>query len=212
MRHRDGEHGCIRGLRRCIDANDDRLPRHVQATTLASGRFRHLTIRHSKYHCGTAVRRYDTAMAKQSRREVAEGVLEITLLVTGLVTPEVGRLRAKQLSLSHMRALGFLDANPDADLSAIADYVGLTLPSMSTLVDGLVRRGLVVRLAAPRDRRRLRLRLTGAGRAALRSALAAAPAVLGTRVAALSPGERALLPRAMTPLPPVLSRERESGG
>src|SRR3989449_5533355 len=105
-----------------------------------------------------------------------------------------------------MRALGFLDANPDADLSAIADYVGLTLPSMSTLVDGLVRRGLVVRLAAPRDRRRLRLRLTGAGRAALRSALAAAQAVLETRFADLSPGERALVHRAMTRLRPFLTR------
>src|SRR3989441_290622 len=141
-------------------------------------------------------------MAKQSRREVAEGVLEITLLVTRLVTPEVRRLRPKQLSLSHMRALGFLDANPDADLSAIADYVGLTLPSMSTLVDGLVRRGLVVRLAAPRDRRRLRLRLTGAGRAALRSALAAAPAVLETPVAAVSPGRRA-------PLAPPVTRHTQ---
>ena len=152
------------------------------------------------------MRRYHTAMAKQSRREVAEGVLEITLLVTRLVTPEVRRLRPKQLSLSHMRALGFLDANPDADLSAIADYVGLTLPSMSTLVDGLVRRGLVVRLAAPRDRRRLRLRLTAAGRAALRSALAAAQAVLETRFADLSPGERALVHRAMTRLRPFLTR------
>src|SRR5207244_12798727 len=118
MRHRDGEHGCIRGLRRCIDANDDGLPRHVPATTLASGRFRHLTIRHSKYHCGTAVRRYHIAMAKQSRREVAEGVLEITLLVTRLVTPEVRRLRPKQLALSHLRALGFLGAHPGSGRSA----------------------------------------------------------------------------------------------
>src|SRR2546427_5376369 len=66
--------------------------------------------------------------AAVSRRRVAGGVLEITLLVTRLVTPEVRRLRPKQLSLSHMRALGVLDANPDADLSAIADYVGPTLP------------------------------------------------------------------------------------
>src|SRR5256885_14377728 len=127
MRHRDGEHGCICSLRRCIDDNDDRLPRHVPATTLASGRFRHLTIRHSKYHCGTAVRRYHIAMAKQSRREVAEGVLEITLLVTRLVTPEVRRLRPKQMSVSPMGALGVFDANPDAALSAIAQYVGLSL-------------------------------------------------------------------------------------
>src|SRR5256886_15156360 len=116
---------------------------------------------------GQSARRGTTAPA---RRQVAEAVLEITLLVTRLVTPEVRRLRPKQLSLSHIRALGFLDANPDADLSAIADYVGLTLPSMSTLVDGLVRRGLVVRLAGPRDRRRLRPRLPGARPAAPRNA------------------------------------------
>ena len=145
-------------------------------------------------------------MAQQSRREVAEGVLEITLLVTRLVTPEVRRLRPKQLSLSHIRALGFLDANPDADLSAVADYVGLALPSMSTLVDGLVRRGLVARLAAPHDRRRLRLRLTRAGKGALRTALAAAQAVLETRFADLPPGERALVQRAMTRLRPLLMR------
>ena len=145
-------------------------------------------------------------MAKQSHREVAEAVLEITLLVTRLVAPEVRRLRPKQLSLSHVRALGFLDANPDADLSAVADYVGLALPSMSTLVDGLVRRGLMLRLVDPRDRRRLRLRLTGAGRAALRTALAAARAVLETRFADLPPGDRALVHRAMTRLRPFLMR------
>src|SRR5260221_9942922 len=93
-------------------------------------------------------------MAKQSGRRVAAAVLEITLLVTRLVTPEVRRRGPKQLSLSHMRALGFLDASPDADLSAVADYVGLTLPSMSALVDGLVRRGPLARLAAPHHRRR----------------------------------------------------------
>ena len=145
-------------------------------------------------------------MANQSRRQVAEAVLEITLLVTRLVTPEVRRLRPKQLSLSHMRALGFLDANPDADLSAVSDYVGLMLPSMSALVEGLVRRGLVARLAAPRDRRRLRLRLTRAGKAALRSALAAARAVLETRLTDLPRGERALVHRAMTRLRPFLTR------
>src|SRR5882762_4958423 len=162
--------------------------------------FRYLTVRLSKYRCGTGGRRYHTTMAKQSRREVAEGVLEITLLVTRLVTPVVRRLRPKQLSLSHIRALGFLGANPDADLSAVADYVGLTLPSMSTLVDGLVRRGFVARLAAPRDRRRLRLRLTGAGKAALRSAVAAARAVLERRLADLPRRERPLVLRAMARL------------
>jgi len=143
--------------------------------------------------------------AAPSRGQVAEAVLEITLLVTRLVTPEVRRLRPKQLSLSHMRALGFLDANPDADLSAVADYVGLTLPSTSTLVDGLARRGLVVRLAAPHDRRRLRLRLSRTGKGALRAALAAAQAALDARLADLPPSARVPVARALARLRPFLT-------
>jgi len=144
--------------------------------------------------------------AAPSPRQVAKAVLEITLLVTRLVTPEVRRLRPKQLSLSHLRALGFLDSRPDADLSAVADYVGVTLPSTSALVDALARRRLVVRLAAPRDRRRLRLRLTRAGKGALRTALVAARAALDARVADLLPSERALIARAMARLRPLLTR------
>jgi len=44
--------------------------------------------------------------AAPSRGQVAEAVLEITLLVTRLVTPEVRRLRPKQLSLSTCGPLG----------------------------------------------------------------------------------------------------------
>jgi DNA-binding MarR family transcriptional regulator len=154
-------------------------------------------------------------MAKQSDRrgatappprQVAELVLEVTLLVTRLVTPQVRLLRPKRLSLSHIRALGFLDADPDATLSAVAEYVGLTPPTTSTLVDALARRGLVVRRAATHDRRCVQLRLTEAGRGALRTALAAARSALDARFAGLSPSDRALVARAMARLRPFLTR------
>src|SRR3989441_5283926 len=58
--------------------------------------------------------------------------------------------------------------------NSCSGLVGLTLLSTSTLVDGLTRRGLVVRLAAPHDRRRLPLRLTRARKGALPTAVAAA--------------------------------------
>jgi DNA-binding MarR family transcriptional regulator len=137
---------------------------------------------------------------------VAEAVVDLTLLVTRLVTPELRRSRPKQLTLSQLRALDFLDGNRDAALSAVADYVGLALPSTSTLVDGLVRRGLVARFDAPADRRRLRLRLTGAGQRALCTALAVAQAALTPRLAALPPRERARVARALALLRPVVSR------
>ncbi len=53
---------------------------------------------------GQSARRGTTA---PSRRAVAEAVLEITLLVTRLVTPEVRRLRPMRLSLSHTRGSRF---------------------------------------------------------------------------------------------------------
>src|SRR3989442_1928874 len=95
-----------------------------------------------------------------SARRVAERVLEITLLVTRLVAPEVRRLGPKHLSLSHMRALGFLDATPDAHLSAVAGYVVLPPPTPCSLVDGLATRGLRVPPSTPPpNRRRARFRI-----------------------------------------------------
>jgi DNA-binding MarR family transcriptional regulator len=137
--------------------------------------------------------------------QVADAVLEITLLVTTVVAPNVRRLHPLQLSLSQLRALGFLDANPDAALSPVADYVGVALPSASALVDDLARRGLVARRNATDDRRRLRLRLTPAGMAALRTGRAAARAALRARFDALSPRERVLIARTMARLRPFLA-------
>src|SRR6266571_4645588 len=86
--------------------------------------------------------------------DVAAAVLNAAQLVLRLVRAEVRRQHPVNLFLTQLRALDYLSANPDTSLSAAADYVGLTLPSTSVLIDGLVRRGLVARLAAlaPRDR------------------------------------------------------------
>jgi len=65
------------------------------------------------------------------------------------------------------------------------------------LIDGLTRRALVARLVASGDRRRLRLRVTAAGHAALRKVLAAARAEVAGRLADLTPRERALAARAL---------------
>src|SRR5260370_38623384 len=69
----------------------------------------------------------------RSPGQVAEAVVELTLLVSPLVTPELRRSRPKHLTLSQLRPLDFLAGHPDSALSAVADYVGLALPSTSAL-------------------------------------------------------------------------------
>jgi DNA-binding MarR family transcriptional regulator len=132
-----------------------------------------------------------------STADVAAAVVNAAQLVLRLLRAEVRRQHPVNLSVTQLRALDYLSANPDTSLSAVADYVGLTLPSASVLIDGLARRRLVGRRAAPRDRRRLRLRVTAAGQGALRKTLDAARAALADRLGALAPRDRALVARAM---------------
>lgn len=73
------------------------------------------------------------------------------------------------LSLPQYRLLLLL-AEGSVAASALADHLAVTRPSVTTLVDGLVQRGLVERHPDGDDRRRVGHALTTDGRAALHRA------------------------------------------
>lgn len=75
-----------------------------------------------------------------------------------------------ELSLAQYRVLAFLSEVDSALASALASRLDVTRPSITTLVDGLVGRGLVVRRPASSDRRQVEHRLTKAGEHALQVA------------------------------------------
>ena len=84
---------------------------------------------------------------------------------------EVG-LAQVDLSLSQYRTLMLLDEGTAA-ASALADYMAVSRPSVTAVVDGLVGRGLVERQHDDGDRRRVEHRLTDQGRQVLGAADAA---------------------------------------
>lgn len=67
------------------------------------------------------------------------------------------------LSLPQYRILALLAEGSSAS-SSLADRLTVSPPSVTSVVDGLVGRGLVLRVPDPSDRRRLNLGLTDAGR------------------------------------------------
>jgi long-chain acyl-CoA synthetase len=81
------------------------------------------------------------------------------------------------LSLPQYRLLAFLSQG-DWAASALADRLDVSRPSVTSLVDGLVKRGLVERRPSTDDRRRIDHVLTEAGRAALEVADAQADAAV----------------------------------
>jgi long-chain acyl-CoA synthetase len=115
-----------------------------------------------------------------------------------------------ELSLAQYRVLVFLSEVDSAMASALASRLEVSRPSITTLVDGLVARGLVERNAASDDRRRVEHRLTRAGERALRAADEAVDARLQALTAHLDDASSAEAMTGLSAWRIALTRAREA--
>ncbi len=74
----------------------------------------------------------------------------------------------ERLTLSQYRCLQAIAAQGTTLTTRLAWFMGVTMPTMTSRIDGLVERGLVERQPDPHSRRQVLLRLTPAGQALLR--------------------------------------------
>jgi DNA-binding MarR family transcriptional regulator len=130
-------------------------------------------------------------------------VLDTVPLIMQYIRTEMRRGRGAGVSVPQFRVLTFLGRTGGASLSAVADRVGLSLPAMSRLVDGLVDRGLVDREESPEDRRRIRLGLTLRGKELVRVARKGTQSRVAEALEALPPARRAEVTQAMQILRPL---------
>ena len=103
-------------------------------------------------------------------------------------------------SLPQLHALGYVRANPGASLSELAGYLGIGLPTASTLVSRLVTAGYLHREEDPAERRRVVLSLTDGGRGRFDGALDLARRELAERLGRLSQRDLAKVTAAVTQL------------
>jgi len=116
---------------------------------------------------------------------------------------EMRRGRGSDISIPQFRTLAFIQRNPDSSLSNLAEHLELTLPSVSKLVDGLVKQKLVIRQESAADRRRITLDLTQTGASIVNSARANAQASLAKKMDRLSDDELKIIHEAMKLLRPI---------
>ena len=115
----------------------------------------------------------------------ARDLMETAPQIVQSIRVEMRRGRGGELSIPQFRALRFVQRNPEVSLSDLADYLGLTLPSVSKLVDGLVKQTLILRQESKVDRRKMTLALTEAGETIINNARAQAQANLARTLASL---------------------------
>jgi DNA-binding MarR family transcriptional regulator len=97
----------------------------------------------------------------------AHELLETVPLVMRFIRDQVRRRRTAGLSLPRFRTLVFLGRVNNSSLSAVAEHLGLSLPAMSRLINGLVDDRLVARQLVLTNRRQIALTLTARGQATL---------------------------------------------
>jgi DNA-binding MarR family transcriptional regulator len=142
--------------------------------------------------------------------ECARQILEAVPMVMRTIRSEMRSHRGADLSVPKFRVLIFLNRHEGASLSVIAEHLGLTLPSMSKMIDGLVARNMVTRQMDPKDRRRVTLVLTALGRSSMQSAYKATESRLAERLVVLPASERRIIIEAMQVLAATFGSDREA--
>ena len=106
------------------------------------------------------------------------------------------RSRRGALSLPRFRTLVRVDKG-DGGVSAVAEHLGISVPTASRLLTGLVNQGYIARQGSGADRRRVGHVVTAKGREVLDAARAGTLARIETQVARLAPDEREAVSNAM---------------
>lgn len=114
-------------------------------------------------------------------------LLDVVPLVMTAIRARSADIKPAELSIAQFRALAFIDRYAGLSLSAVAEMLGLSLSSVSKLIEGLVQSGYVRHEVCPEDRRRARLESTAKGRTTMRRARAHMREVLATRLLELEP-------------------------
>jgi DNA-binding MarR family transcriptional regulator len=83
--------------------------------------------------------------------------------------------------------------------------MGLTSASASTLVDGLIERGMMTREENPDDRRRVRLAVTSRGQAILKASTRGTTVYLAKKLSSIGADNREVIVKAMKTLRSVFA-------
>ena len=135
--------------------------------------------------------------AKNHIAECARIVLDVVPQLMQHIRTEMRTHRGPELSVLQLRALAYIHRHPGAPLSALAEHVGLTLPSMSSQVSSLVARDLIHRSTSTADRRYITLTLTEEGVARMDATIARSQAHLAETFAGLAPEQTRTIVDAM---------------
>lgn len=101
--------------------------------------------------------------SSDSTNALAAALLEVVPVVMRAIRAQMRANQDAELSVPQFRILSYVHRRGSVSLSSVAEHMGITLPSTSKMVDGLVVRGLVDRRTDSSDRRKVAIEVTREG-------------------------------------------------
>jgi DNA-binding MarR family transcriptional regulator len=135
----------------------------------------------------------------------ARELLDTIPLIMRFIRSQMRSRRIAGLSVTQFRVLLFISRCRESSLSAVAEHVGVSLPSVSRMADNLATRGLLVRQTRSDDRRGICLSTTARGEKTLNAARKATQAELERRIASLGEEQRGMILQTMQVLGPIFA-------
>jgi len=143
--------------------------------------------------------------------ESANELLDVVPIVMRDIRSEMRSRRSHDLTVPQFRTLAFVNRNTGSSLLEVANFMGLTPPSASRLVDVLISRGFMTREEQATDRRRVKLTVTRRGLAVLKTCREGTLAHLSDKLSCLAPEDREGIVRAMQTLRSVFATDTHKG-
>ena len=145
-----------------------------------------------------------------SPKEAAHQLLEVIPVVMREIRSEMRSRRSPDLTVPQFRTLSFVNRNVGSSLLQVANHLGLTPPSTSKLVDGLISRNMMKREDHPNDRRRVKLTVTQVGEQILQASRQDALTYLSAKLSTINADDRETIVKAMNVLQPIFTSDAKT--
>lgn len=141
---------------------------------------------------------------KITSEKCAARVMETIPLAMRFIRTDIRSRNSTTMSVPQFRTLAFLDRNPGASLSDLAEHLGVTRATASANTERLVQRDFVHRRDDPKERRRVVLNLTEAGKVHLEECRAQTRERISELLNSLTEEQIVLIEEGLTLLKDVL--------
>ncbi|MCU0546112.1 MAG: MarR family transcriptional regulator [Oscillatoriaceae cyanobacterium Prado104] len=150
---------------------------------------------------------------KKASEQCAAKVMETVPLVMRFIRADMrARGSYEEMSVPQFRTLAFLDRNPGASVSELAEHLGVTRATASANTERLVQRSFVHRCDRPEERRRVALKLTEAGKQHLQQIRAQTRAYIADSLNSLTEEQIALIEEGLILLQQVFEESLDLMG